>query len=351
MAATTFPAALAVPRRSLSRTFALYRQGSEIRTAEQDPDSGVRHLHGRVSADVLRAVRHRSGLRQSGKPQRERDLHAGHDGMFRGDGGSAVRLRSQSRHRARPGLVAGEARFAHADRCLLLCQALRRGRVQHGDHAAVADGGHRLRWSAYAGRNRRQTGRHSGRRVDSFQRHGPGDRILRQAELGAGSGQPDLLANVVLLGPVDSAVPAAAWIADACQGIAAVPPQPTGAEHCRHGDESHPGMGTRGSFDRLHAALPWSRSLGIPARRRENVWLKRSKRSILTYCGGGCDDKPDRAMDSVGDRDDGISRAGAERPHQAAGDWPLLRWRSCGMALCPRPVPDDNRYRTSSGTS
>ena len=55
---------------------------------------------------------------------------------------------------------------------------------------------------------------HAGRRFDSVQRHGSGDRLLCQTELGAGRGQPDLSADVVLLGAVDSAVHAAARLAD-----------------------------------------------------------------------------------------------------------------------------------------
>ena len=72
----------------------------------------------------------------------------------------------------------------------------------------VAFGGVRLPLATAA-----ESGWHSGRGFDSVQRDGTGDRILRQAELGAGGGQPDLLADGVLLRAVDSAVHAAARIA------------------------------------------------------------------------------------------------------------------------------------------
>ena len=70
---------------------------------------------------------------------------------------------------------------------------------------------------ASAPRDGRQAGRHSGGRLDSVQCDGIGDRLLRQAELGAGGGQPGLSADVVLLGPVDSAVHAAARTAECWQ--------------------------------------------------------------------------------------------------------------------------------------
>ena len=89
-----------------------------------------------------------------------------------------------------------------------------------------------------------------------------------------GAGEPDLPAHVVLLRAVDSAVHAAARAADVCQGVAAVSPQPVGAEHGGNGHESHSGMGTRRGADRVHPALPRSGSLGIPARRREDVRMK-----------------------------------------------------------------------------
>ena len=75
---------------------------------------------------------------------------------------------------------------------VLLRQAVCGGGVQHGDHVAAAGRRDCLRRRSPAGRDGGETDRHSGRRIDSVQRDGTGDRLLRQAELGAGSGQPDL---------------------------------------------------------------------------------------------------------------------------------------------------------------
>ena len=154
MAATTFPAAMvALPRRSLARTLARLRQGSEVRAAQQHAHPGVCDLDGGLPADVLCAVRHRAGTQQS-RRSRQRDLHAGDHGMLRRDGGLALRLRREPGHGARTGLAAGEARFADAGERLLLGQAVCGGRLQHRDHPAAADGGNRLRRRASAVRRR-----------------------------------------------------------------------------------------------------------------------------------------------------------------------------------------------------
>ena len=80
-----------------------------------------------------------------------------------------------------------------------------------------------------------------------------------------GAGQLDLSAHVVLFRAVDSLVPAAAWIADIRQAAAAVSPQPVGAECGGDGEQSHSCLGTRRGAPRVHAALPGLRRVGLLA--------------------------------------------------------------------------------------
>ena len=71
--------------------------------------------------------------------------------------------------------------------------------------------------------------------VDSVQLDGTGDRLLRETEFRSGSGQSDLLADVVLLRIVDSALHAAARIADVRQLPTPIPHEPARSECGRHG--------------------------------------------------------------------------------------------------------------------
>ena len=118
-------------------------------------------------------------------------------------------------------------------------------------------------WSPSADRYRCQAGRHSGGRFDSVLRHGAGDWLFRQAKLGARCGQPDLLTNVVLLGIVDSAVSAAARTARTGDVPAAVSPVPVSLERRGAGPEPHSGMGPRGSADSFHPGQPGRGGVGL----------------------------------------------------------------------------------------
>ena len=138
MAATTFPTVATVAATLAVADDRSLRQRSEVRAVEEHSHSGVCDLHGRISRDVLCAVRDRAGLGKPRKPQRKCDLHAGDHGMFRSDGGRAVRIRREPRHRARTGLAAGEARLAHASVRLFPGQTLFCRGIQHRHHVAAA---------------------------------------------------------------------------------------------------------------------------------------------------------------------------------------------------------------------
>ncbi len=150
MAATTFPAdsgcaaplALANPR--------ALRQGSQVRADQQDAHSGLCHLDRGLPADVLRAVRHRAGADDPGNRGDNATYMLATMGCFGVMAVVAVRLRREPGDGARSRLAASEARLAHAGERLLSGEAVCGSRVQHGDHAAAADGGHRFRRSASA---------------------------------------------------------------------------------------------------------------------------------------------------------------------------------------------------------
>ena len=176
----------------------------------------------------------------SGNPanrSRNRDLHAGDHGMFWGDGSGAVRLRREPRHRARPGLAAGEARFAHAGVRLFPGQAVlppsssARSLCCCCWRLGITFGGVRMPLATAA----KLVGILVAGSIP-FSAMGLAIGYFAKPNSAPGGGQPDLLAHVVLLRAVDSAVPAAARIASVRQAAAAVSPQPVGAECGRDGE-------------------------------------------------------------------------------------------------------------------
>ena len=189
MAATTFPAALAVPPPLACRArLRVYVKEAKYELHQQDPHSGLRHLDRGFPADVLRALRHRAGTQQPATASDNATYMLATMGCF---GVMAVALFgfgvSLAMERGQGWLQVKRASPMPVS-AYLLAKLFAAVVFSTVIMLLAACGRNCLRRRASAVRDRGKAGGHSGRGIDPVQRHGPGDRILRQAELGAGRG-------------------------------------------------------------------------------------------------------------------------------------------------------------------